>query len=198
MNKDFKNRRRNYFIKKGFQTRFILRFCGLVILGCIIFGAVLYIFSSKTLTTSFENSRLVIKSTKDFIMPAILFALVFVTILIGLATIVVTLLISHQLAGPLYRFERHLESIGKGDLWTQVKIRKKDELQVLADGFNKMTQAMRSGILQVKETSAELDKLIENLKRNVVKDESLKKLILELKISKENLDKAISYFKIEP
>jgi hypothetical protein len=38
---DAKNRRRNYFIKKGFQTKFVLRFCVLVILGSLITGLIL-------------------------------------------------------------------------------------------------------------------------------------------------------------
>jgi len=38
MSKDKKsNRRRNYFIKKGFQIRFILKFCSLVLIGVIMY-----------------------------------------------------------------------------------------------------------------------------------------------------------------
>ena len=58
-----KYKRRNYFINKSFQTEFILKFCTLVAIGCVVFGIVLYASSSRTLTTSFENSRLVVKST---------------------------------------------------------------------------------------------------------------------------------------
>ena len=67
-----KTRRKKYFINKGFQVEFVLKFCGLVALGCVIFGVALYVLSKNTLTTSFENSRLVVKSTADYLLPGLL------------------------------------------------------------------------------------------------------------------------------
>ena len=37
-------RRRNYFINRGFQSEFVLKFCGLVILGSVVFGIILHIY----------------------------------------------------------------------------------------------------------------------------------------------------------
>ncbi|MCK4518810.1 MAG: hypothetical protein KAU12_01700, partial [Candidatus Omnitrophica bacterium] len=68
-NKPYK--RRNYYIDKKFQSRFIIRFCLLVILACVLFGGLIYFLSLKSTTTSFENSRLIIKSTADYLLPLI-------------------------------------------------------------------------------------------------------------------------------
>ncbi|MDP2922089.1 MAG: hypothetical protein Q8O12_06995, partial [Candidatus Omnitrophota bacterium] len=102
-----KYKRRNYFIDRAFQSEFIVKFCGLVILGSAAFGAVLYFFSKHALTTSFENSRLVIKSTADYIFPGLLFGGIIVAIFTALAAGAVVMFMTHRIAGPMYRFEKY-------------------------------------------------------------------------------------------
>lgn len=62
-------KRRQYFIKKEFQVKFILKFCLLIVFGAIISTGLLFLFSQDTLTSSFQQSRLVIKSTGLAILP---------------------------------------------------------------------------------------------------------------------------------
>lgn len=47
-------------------------------------------------------------------------------------TIIVVLYISHEIAGPLYRFESLCHQVGEGNLDTITYLRKKDQLQELA------------------------------------------------------------------
>jgi len=99
-------KRKNYFINKAFQTEFILKFCGLVIIGSLVFGIILYMLSKNALTTSFENSRLVIKSTADYIFPGLLFGGLLVAVFTAIAAGVVVMFMTHRIAGPMYRFEK--------------------------------------------------------------------------------------------
>ena len=98
-------RRRNYFVKKDFQLGFIVKFCALVLLGVVISTGLLLFFSQDTLTSSFQQSRLVIRNTAWAILPAALLTNLITLGLISFATILVTLFISHKLAGPLFRFD---------------------------------------------------------------------------------------------
>ena len=61
-----KYKRKQYYIK-DFQIKFVTRFCFLLILGAIVMGSIVYFLSTQTVTTAFENSRLIIKSTADYI-----------------------------------------------------------------------------------------------------------------------------------
>src|SRR3989338_7325136 len=97
-----RRRRRILFIDKKFQTRFIVNFCGLVVLGGLITMAMLYLCTMNSNTVAVVNSRVVVKSTADFILPLIVQTVCIVMILICLATIVMTLMVSHKIAGPLY------------------------------------------------------------------------------------------------
>lgn len=194
-------KRKQYFINKTFQSEFIVKFCGLVIMGSVVFGIILYLFSKHALTTSFENSRLVIKSTADYIFPGLLFGGVITAIITALAAGVVVILMTHRIAGPMYRFERYINEIGSGRLYSDLKIRKKDQFQNMADSLNKMTHDLKLGLLEVNDVSDELDKLIEELSasssREILLREDIKRIVGELKKDKQNLSRALEHFKIK-
>jgi len=194
-------KRRNYFISKAFQSEFVLKFCGLVALGSIVFGIILYLFSKHALTTSFENSRLVIKSTADYLFPGLLLGGVIVAVFTALAASAVVVLMTHRIAGPMYRFEKYINEIGSGRLDADLKIRKKDQFQNMAGALNKMTGDLKLGLSEVNEVSAKLDKLIGELSdsssREILLREDIKRIVSELKKDKQNLSKALGYFKIK-
>ena len=195
-----KPRRRKYFISKAFQSEFILKFCGVVALGSIAFGLVLYLFSSRTLTTSFENSRLIVKSTADYLLPGLLFGGVIVALLTAVVTSIVVILMTHKVAGPMYRFEKQAEKIGSGELSPDLRIRRKDQFQDFATVFNKMTSDLNNGLSQVIGVSEKLDNLIEQLSDNsgdeILLKDDIRKIVHELKKDKQDLKKPLSYFKV--
>ena len=167
-------RRRHYFIKKGFQFRFILKFCLLTLLGVVISTGLLFLFSQDTLTSSFDQSRLVIKNTAFAILPAAVYVNLITLGLIILATIGVTLFVSHKLAGPMFRFEADLKVIGDGDLTRTIRLRKKDQFMSVTESLNRTTESLREKVLfirnaleQLKEKAQGLDaprELIDGLK----------------------------------
>ena len=143
-------KRRQYFIKKDFQFKFILKFCLIILIGTILSTGLLFLFSQGTLTSSFQQSRLVIKNTSLAILPAVIYTNLITLGLITLATIVVTLFVSHKIAGPLFRFEKDLKEIEKGDLTKSIKLRKKDQTTDLADSLNKMTAGLHEKVLDIR------------------------------------------------
>lgn len=194
-------KRRNYFINRAFQSEFILKFCSLVILGSVLFGIILYMFSKNALTTSFENSRLVIKSTADYIFPGLLFGGLLVAVFTAIAAGLVVMFMTHRIAGPMYRFEKYINDIGSGKLYSDLKIRQKDQFQNMVGALNKMTRDLKMGLGEVNIVSAKLDRLIEELSdsstREILLKEDIKRIVIELKKDKQNLSKALEYFKIK-
>lgn len=150
MEAEVRNRRRNYFIDKRFQRKFILKFCTLVAIGAVISGSIVYMMSKSTVTTTFENLRLTIKSTADFILPSVLLGSAVVIVVIGLASIAVTLFTSHRIAGPLYRMAKDIEEVSSGNLKKRFNLRSADELKPLAKGLDDMTQSLRNDINGIK------------------------------------------------
>ncbi len=142
--------RRHYFIKKEFQSKFILKFCLIILAGVLISTGLLFLFSQGTLTSSFHQSRLVIKNTAVAILPAVICTNLITLGLISLATIVVTLFVSHKIAGPLFRFEKEIKEIGQGDLTKKIGLRKEDQITNMAESLNKMTASLHEKVLDIR------------------------------------------------
>jgi methyl-accepting chemotaxis protein len=152
----YPHKRRHYFINKEFQFKFILKFCLLILAGVVVSTTLLLFFSQDTLTSSFQQSRLVIENTSKAILPALIYTSLLTLGLISFATIIVTLFVSHQIAGPLFRFEKDLKEIGSGNLTKNVRLRGKDQLTAMAESLNEMTYSLRDNIFEIQTMIKEL------------------------------------------
>ncbi len=175
--------RKNYFIDKAFQMNFIQRFCLLVVVTGAFIMAVLYALAGRATTVSFVNLRVVVQNTADFIFPLLVQTFIVSTIIVGLATIVVTLFLSHRIAGPSYRFKKVLVSLGEGDFSFGFKIRPKDSLKDLALALNDM-------IGQTQKKLELVDKDLTDLKGKLEAGD-----LKEIKKAVSQVDKALHSFK---
>ncbi len=187
-------KRRKFFIDRKFQSKFIIKFCLLVILACVLFGGLIYLLSSETTTTAFENSRLVIKSTADYLLPLLALTALITIVIVGLAMIITTLFISHRIAGPAYRFEKVTGDIASGNLNLDISLRSKDQLQPIAKGLAEMVKKLRFQITKIKERFSELTDCVEKMKS--LQDEKLKLHMVDLEKTINELNKEIKYFKL--
>jgi len=157
MHQESTNRkRRQFYIKKDWQFRFILKFCLLVFSGALVSMGLLFLLSKGTLTFSFEHSRLVVKDTAFAILPSVILTNIITLIIVTLATIVVVLFISHRIAGPMFRFEQDVKEIGQGNLTKIVRVRHTDELKDLTESLNQMTSSLRAKVLETKKGTEQL------------------------------------------
>lgn len=137
------NKRKTYFIEKSFQAKFITKFCMLVIAGVLLTMGILYFLSMRSTTVVIVNSEVVVKTTADFLLPILIQTVVVVMILVSIATIMMTLFISHKIAGPLYRLKKAMRDLGEGDFSTEINLRKLDQLKDIAQEFNNMAGKLK-------------------------------------------------------
>jgi methyl-accepting chemotaxis protein len=192
MEKPYK--RRIYFIERSFQARFILKFCLLVVLAGILTIGVLYFLAMRSTTVSIAHSRVVVRTTADFILPLLVQTVVIVSVLVGLATILVTLFVSHKIAGPLYRFKMVMQALSSGDFSTDFRIRHLDQLQDIAVAFNAMIGKIRSELKSLKENFRSLREKLDAISEHEVAEHKRGHLS-DLKRLSQELDKIIHYFK---
>lgn len=180
--------RRHFFIKKEYQTKFILKFCLLVLAGCLLSMAILFFLSNETLTSTFENSRLLVRKTGFAILPSVIMTNLITLVIIGLATIAVVLFISHKIAGPLFRFEKELKLIGEGDLTIKIWLRKDDQLKDLSESLNAMTENLNAKLTDVQK---EIEKVLAAAEQPDIPK--------EMKIAADRLhQRFLERFKIKP
>jgi signal transduction histidine kinase len=189
------HKRRNYFIDKKFQTDFILRFCAIVILGAAATTGLLYMLTLNTSTVAIANSRVVVKTTADFILPILLQTILVVLIAVSLATIAVTVFFSHRIAGPLYRFKKVIEILSEGNFTDGFRIRKTDQLQDLAKTLNDMIEKTRVELKSLEASATAFKENMGDITEGDVAD-SKRLSLRELKKAGEEIDRIIRRFKV--
>ena len=188
-------KRRNYFIDKKFQFQFMMRFSALVLIGGLLTIAFIYLLGMQSKTVAIQNSRVIVKTTADFILPLLIQAVIAVTIIIGITTGILTLLVSHKISGPLYRFKKVLESLEQGDFSTEFHIRSADQLHELADNINGMIRNTKGKVSGIKNNMVSLKQKLDSLNENDL-PENKRAALTELKKIADEIDKLVSYFKL--
>ena len=187
------NRRRQYYINKKFQGNFIVQFSAFLILGCMAFGLAVYVYSAQTLTTAFIDSKLRVMSTASFLLPALILIALVVTAILAVMAAFRLLLLSHKIAGPLYRLEKTAQAITSGKLDFQVKLRSGDELQAFARTMDEMVKELRIRATEIRDQNQKLRKIIQEAKSipSIPKD-----LLRSLEETQSQLEQAVSHFQV--
>jgi len=180
------SKRRNYFIDKSFQTKFIIKFCMIVMVSSLLIGVFLFFLSRNLTTVAIENARVIVKSTSDFMLPIIIETILVVTFFAALAGIVLTLLTSHKIVGPLYRLKREIDIFKTGNLKANFTTRRSDQLQNLTISLFEMGEVFTNRHAELKGKLAGVKKSLEDPQGD--RQATLKKL--------DELEQALSYFKI--
>ena len=135
-------RRRQYFIRKEFQLRYIGLILFVMLFSAIIAGYTIYYNSWALLGTKLANVYPQGQLVSIFRSVNIRFAgtMIFVSMLcIGIAIIA-----SHRIAGPVYRIMKFMETLTAGDYSQRIRLRKGDELKDLAESINKFVDKLES------------------------------------------------------
>lgn len=149
-------KRRQVYIKKDFQTRFIIKFILIFILGGAISIGLTMLISQDTLTSSFADSKLMIQKTSLAIMPSVVFTALITTFLVSIVAVLVTLFVSHKIAGPIYRFEMDIERIASGDLSSRIRLRKGDQFTEIVTTLNNMIDCLNKNLSALKNEAESL------------------------------------------
>lgn len=193
-------KRKIYIVDKKFQFKFVimLLFFILVTVFTVSFTT-FYVIWQNVIEEFFfvpEASKklgeIYLRTSELLILP-----LIVLSAIAGIAGV----LISHRIAGPVYRMKKVSEEIAKGNLCVNVKFRKSDELHGLADSMNAMITGVRNLVKEDRSTINKImavsDKLTKDVKKNKGLKSEVKKTINELNSIIKTLKKNSGRFKTE-
>ena len=150
-----KFKRRNYFINKEFQGKTIFHYFLLVLAGRILFSLIFSFFSSNSLSIVYDDYHLKLGTTPGILMDKI-FSTQWIFIVVGGAfVILITLFLTHRVAGPFYRFEKSLEEMLGKDISGKITLRKKDEGKNLADKINRFNAVLSGDLDRLEQLNKE-------------------------------------------
>lgn len=187
--------RRRYIVKRGLQFRYIGLIFMLALLASFITGWTVFAtgwsFFGEKLASVYPQGRLI------YVFKAINVALMRNLLLISPLIFLLGLLFSHRIAGPLYRIEKTLIEIAKGNLALKIKLRQGDELASLADIINTMTDNFNRVLVLNKEKVINAQKNLEEIKKMLSIQSydhvKLESLVNEIRLNIEEL--MVSYNK---
>lgn len=156
-------RRRQYIIKKGLQFRYIGLVFGLALIASLVTGwtvfATGWYFLGEKLASVYPQGRLV------YVLKATNLALIRNLLLVSPLIFILGLLFSHRIAGPVYRIEKTLADISKGNLGMKIRLREGDELVDLADMINSLTDNFNKTLNLDKDIVVKIEKDLEEIKK---------------------------------
>ena len=124
--------RKQYIVKKGFQLRFMVIIITAMVLIAIVTGLSIYSAVMQTLVNQFHGENLAM------IQHAITYKLFIRSLLLIFAIAIISVFISHRVAGPIYKFERIIGDLASGKKVEEFKLRKRDEFYELALAINNL------------------------------------------------------------
>lgn len=143
-------KRRNYFINRKFQASFAVKFMVLLLVEILLIAGLFAYISGNTLTTGYSDSVLTIERTSSYFLFPMVIIVVMTAVGIGIAGMVMFILLSHRMAGPLYRFEKDLTEISRGNLSKRITLRKTDEFTSLKEVINTVMSNFDGKITRIK------------------------------------------------
>lgn len=155
-----KRRVRNFFINKNFQGKIILALFLAVAVSGLVFLVVFGLFSADTMTISYENNNLHMGNTpvmllKNGLAANWVFLVTCAALLFGIAII-----ITHRIAGPLFRFEKALDNMVNKNLTDTIRLRGKDEGKNLAQQINLFNTSLSRDMREVHRRSQAIHDLL--------------------------------------
>lgn len=133
--------RRTIFIKKNLQIRYM----ALIIISVLCGLAIMTLELTATISDLFDAYPVLMQPIYDEFIPIISDFFYKISIYV-LFVVLISAVLSHKMAGPVYRFEQTCKAIAKGDFSQRIHLRKGDQFTELQDEFNKMMDVVESRI----------------------------------------------------
>lgn len=166
-------KRRNIFINKEMQGRFTFLYFILSLVGVIFFALVFSFLAQDHLTISYNGQHLEVGKTPLVLMGEMVEAHWIFLVTAGLFVALVSMLLTHRIAGPLFRFERTFEAMSERNLDWQVVLRTKDEAKETAGKLNQVNSVLTHDLREMLARSEQLDILLEKLQEGDAVNEEL-------------------------
>lgn len=161
--------RKIYFIKKDFQSRFIVRFVVITTIWATAAIALFTLMAERKLQEVLYSPHITVSTTAELLLPS-----AFQAHLISLLLFTVILLVSihalwKRLSVPLHSLKRDIVRIAGGDLVSGVALREDEEFQDLAADLDGMRGELRRKVAGMKERHAELSEAAEAMEKALLK-----------------------------
>ncbi|MBU1087428.1 MAG: HAMP domain-containing protein [Candidatus Omnitrophica bacterium] len=190
--------RRKFLIQKEFQLKYV----GFLILTILAISILVVLTVNLSIWAALEKGvSPQVQAVVDQILHNMNVLFMFEIPLVLIISIFAAIIFSHKVAGPVYRLQQAAMQVVRGDLTSNVHLRRDDELKNLSSAFNSVVDNMHLLVAKdrklITDLSAITDTLYSNLKDNKISQEEALVLIRKLNDLVGELKTLIMQYKIE-
>jgi len=161
--------RKIYFIKKDFQSRFILRFVAIASVWAAATVVLFAYLAEKRLEEIRYSTHINVKTTSELLLPTTVGAHV-VSLLIFAGILAFTMRsLLQSISVPLFTIKKDIVRVAGGDLASEISLRENDEFQDLAVDLDVMRSGLRERIVRIKERQRSVSAAASELNKSVLK-----------------------------
>ncbi|MFC1590500.1 HAMP domain-containing protein [Candidatus Omnitrophota bacterium] len=190
-------RRRRYYV-----SRIQLKYIGIIL--TVSFGIALLcayvVYYSSMLIMGGKLAKVYPQGMLVGIVKTVNIRILMSLVLVSPFVCLIGLFLSHRIAGPLFRIERSLGEIGKGDYTKRIVLRKKDELKSLAESINGLLERQKHNLIEertsINEITAEIGALKAISQESMVNKDKLNAVVSRLDTGIAHLNSKLSQYKI--
>jgi methyl-accepting chemotaxis protein len=146
-----KFQRKTILIKKHLQYRYMALIFLSVLLAFIVVGLDVLWTVSKVV----NEHPMMQPMLEEMAQMVPLFGLKIVMYMV--MVLIVSAVISHRMAGPIFKFEKSCSTVAEGDLTHRVYLRQGDQLMEMQDQFNNMAGAVNEVVREYESFRAEAE-----------------------------------------
>jgi methyl-accepting chemotaxis protein len=190
-----KYKRRNYFIDRKLQTKYIVLTILLLLTYTLLFVLILFtpyivpLYIDYPLEEQTKAARMLLTLHKT-VWPAL------GAVILTMSTL--SIFITHKIAGPVYHFRKVLAEVSGGNLDISIKLREKDDLKELAEHLNMVIREQRMFVHTLRgdhETiSACINELEEKIKSTQISTETGEVLLEKMQARRETINQALAKY----
>jgi methyl-accepting chemotaxis protein len=191
--------RKHLLVQKSLQLKYMAVVLGTILAVSGIIVLTIYATQWFLITEKFTSieMRAVLSEVFHRINTILLFEIAVALVIAALVSIAV----SHKIAGPVYNLLKVAREVARGDLTRNVRLRRDDELKNLSTAFNAVIDNMHVLVVKDRKLVFELsqltDMLYTNLKDKKINEDEALALIRKLNDLIGDLKTLIMQYKIE-
>ena len=189
-------KRKKYFIDRSFQTKFILKFCVVVVISSMFVGGLIFLLSQGSTTVAIENSKVMVKKTSDFLLPTLVVTVIVVSVFSALVVLILTLVVSHKISGPLYRLKKEIDYMKEGDFTRNFNIREDDQLKEVSKSLSEMSGSLRQRHIELRDKIRVLKNHMEEERFSSLPEEGNAEERSGLYLMVKEINGIVNYFKV--
>ncbi len=190
---------KHLLLKRNLQGKLTLAIFLSGLGACVSIILLMAFFSADTLTISYSDSAIQMASTPFMLLKNTLTANWILVVLGGSLPIIAGIVGTHQIAGPLFRFENTLQLMKNGNLKERISLRKKDEGKELAQHINNFNTLLSNNLSTIGKCTQSIDQLIHQYDAcsNTISKEELQMIFHSIRVKNDRIQEILNRYTLQ-